>query len=431
MGLFDGLSAGLQFNAARTSAPDDVYPASGGLFGLAFRKPVAGVPVHADSAMTYSAVWACTELISNHIAMLPWRVFRSDGNRRLLASEHPADGLLFRLANTETKSFDFRKALILQSLLKGNGFAEIERTRAGDPAGLWSIDWNRVNPDRDRRGRLIYDVMETNGPNTVFEPHEVIHVRGGPSFDGVTGLSPIDYAKQCISHGLAMEQFGAAFFGNGALPGGVIEWNESVTGPEQQPENWDADAAKNLKKSWLKTHRGSENYGGVQILEPGQTFKSIAVSPEQAQFLGSRQFGVVEVCRWFGVKPHKIAALERSTNNNIESENISHVTDTILPRAVQLEQELDCKLFGRDTRYYNKLNLGALLRGDLKTRQEFYKTMMDRGVYSIDEVRAFEDMNPLEDDAGDLRLVQMNMVSVEQAKANGNTVQNKGASGAG
>ncbi|MDP2610033.1 MULTISPECIES: phage portal protein [unclassified Oceanobacter] len=427
--IFDSLGSGLaNITAARHTEPDDLYPATGGgLFGLTIRRPIAGVPINRDSALTYSAVWACCELITKHLAMMPWRVMKRTGKARSIATDHPADAILYRIANDETNSYEFRKSLVLSALLQGNGLSEIERNRFGEPVSFWGIDWDRVNPDRDNRGRLIYDIAETGQPNTVLKPSDVIHLRGGPSVDGISGLSVIQYAKECFSHGLAMEQFGSGFFGNGAMPGGVIEWKDEAV----QPEGWGSTSARNMKKTWLNSHRGAKNHGGVEILEPGQTYKAIAISPENAQFLESRQFGIAEVCRWFGVPPHKVAELSRSTNNNIESQNIEYVTDTLSPWAVRLEQEVDFKLFGRDTSHYNRINLGGLLRGDMAARQAFYQSMMDRGVYSIDEVRALEDLNPLDNDLGKLRMVQMNMATVEQANATGNTSTPTGATHAG
>jgi len=181
-------------------------------------------------------------------------------------------------------------------------------------------------------------------------------------------------------------------------------------------------AAKNLKNTWKKEHRGAGNNGGIAVLEPGQRFKTVSIPPEDAQFLESRKFSVVEQARWYGVPPHKIGELERSTNNNIEAQNIEYVTDCLMRWAVRLEQEVNAKLLRGN--YYNKINFSSLLRGDLQTRQEYYKTMMDRGVYSINDVLALEDRNPVE--GGDLRLVQMNMVSLDFANQNRNTIQQKG-----
>ena len=235
------------------------------------------------------------------------------------------------------------------------------------------------------------------------------------------GLSPIMFAKQCISLGLAMEQFAAAFFGNGAIPGGVIEWRDAAV----QPKDWGPDSARYQRNTWKKSHKGAANHGGIEIMEPGQTFKAIGIPPEASQFLESRKFGVTEICRWYGVPPHKLADLDRSTNSNIEAQNIEYVTDCLMRWAVRFEQEVNAKLLRGN--YYNKINFNSLLRGDMKTRQEYYKTMLDRGVYSINDVLGLEDRNPV--DGGDLRMVPLNMVSLEQAAKNGNTIQQKTGTG--
>lgn len=416
MSLFSGIGAGLNIDA-RSTSPVSPQQSGGGYFGGLFRQPVAGVPVNRDSALTYGAVWACVRLISEHIAMMPQRVYLSADDKREVASGHPVDRLLYRQANPETNAFDFKQAMLAAALLQGNGLAEIETLRNGEPGALWQIEWDRVNPTRDNAGRLLYEISNGGAANTYLRPDQVLHLRGF-SLDGITGLSVIAFAKQAISLGLATEQFGAAFFGNGAMPGGVIEWADGAVTPDE----WGPDAAKNLKASWKKEHRGAGRNGGLGVLEPGQRFKAISIAPNEAQFLESRKFGITEVCRWFGIPPHKLADLERATNSNIEMQNIEYVTDCLMRWAVRWEQEVNGKLLRGD--YYTKISFNSLLRGDLKTRQEYYKTMMDRGAYSINDVLALEDRNPVE--GGDLRLVQMNMVSLDYANQNRNTIQQKG-----
>ena len=418
MSLFDGLGSGLNFDARKTS-PDQVgSPTGSGFFGQMFRKPIAGVPVNRDSALTYTTVWACVRIISEQIAMMPQRVFEQQGDMRHVAPDHAVDRLLYRQANPEINAFDFKRAMFSAALLEGNGLAEIDRTRNAEPGALWQIEWERVNPTRDSKGRLWYEISNGGAANTYLKPEDVLHLKGF-SLDGIVGLSPIMFAKQAISLGLAMEQFGAAFFGNGAMPGGVIEWNQEAT----QPDGWGPEAASNQKKTWQKEHRGASNHGSVAIMEPGQTFKPIGIPPEASQFLESRKFSNTEICRIFNMKPHKVGELERSTNSNIESEEISHVTDTLMPWAVCWEQEVNAKLLRGN--YYNKINLQLALRGDIKTRTEFYKVMQANGNLCIDDVLAREDMNPLPDGLGQMRFVPLNMVSLEQAHKNGNTIQQK------
>jgi len=416
MSIFSGVGAGLNISSARTTTPESTGTI-GGFIGNMFKRPIAGVPVNRDIALTYGAVWTAVSKISLHIAMMPQRVYASEDGKRYVDYNHPVDTLLYRQANEEVNSFDFRQSLMAQALLQGNGLAEIERLRSGDPGALWGIDWARVNPDRDSRQRLVYEISNGSAANSHLYAKDVIHLKGF-SMDGITGLSPVSYAKHVISLGLAMEQYGSAFFGNGALPGGVIEWGDTAV----TPEGWDISAAKNMKKTWNKNHRGSQRASAIEILEPGQKFRAISIAPEDAQFLQSRKFGITEIARWFNMPPHKMGDLERATNNNIEAQNIEYVTDCLQPWATRFEQEINAKLLrGKN---YTKIGFNSLLRGDLKTREAYYKTMLDRGVYSINDVLELEDRNPVE--GGDLRLVQMNMVSLEQAAKNGNTVQQKG-----
>lgn len=419
MSIFSGVGAGLNISAARTTTPEspDGFGNSGGFLGNLFKRPTAGVPVNRDIALTYGAVWTAVSKISQHIAMMPQRVYANENGKRSVDYNNPVDDLLYRQANPEMNAFDFRQVMMACALLQGNGFAEIERLRSEEPGALWHIDWDRVNPDRDNQGRLFYEISNGGAANTYLRPDQCLHLKGF-SMDGITGLSPVSYAKQVISLGLAMEQYGSAFFGNGALPGGVIEWGDNAIPPEE----WDSTAAKNMKRTWNRNHRGSQKTSALEILEPGQKFRTISIAPEEAQFLQSRKFGITEIARWFNMPPHKMGDLERATNSNIEAQNIEYVTDCLQPWATRFEQEVNAKLLhGKN---YTKVGFNSLLRGDLKTREAYYKTMLDRGVYSINDVLELEDRNPVV--GGDLRLVQMNMVSLEQAAKMGNTIQQKG-----
>jgi HK97 family phage portal protein len=405
--LFDGLTA------KRRIEPEE--PSRGlmnqGLF--TFRPPVAGVSITEQTALTYSAVWACVRIISETIAMLPWRVLEQQGSSKVLNPAHPVDMVLHRRPNDEMTPMTFRETVLGHAVSWGNGYAEIERTKGGEVYALWPITPERVNPDRTQNGTLYYDVCSAGGGgNVAVRAAEMFHVKG-LGFDGTVGYSVVHMAREAISAGLATEQFGSSLFGNGALPSGVIEQEKGVG------ESLSEEAVKNMLKSFNKRNRGARNANRVEYLDAGMKFNPITIKPEEAQFLETREFQVREICRWFRMQPHKLADLDRATHTNIESQNIEHVVDTIMPWAVRLEQELNMKCFPRgDYKNYSKINLAALLRGDSKARGEFYKLMLDHGVYDIDEVRGLEDLNELPNGAGKLRLVPMNMVSIDQA-ANG------------
>jgi HK97 family phage portal protein len=222
----------------------------------------------------------------------------------------------------------------------------------------------------------------------------------------LVGYSVIKMASESIGLGLAMQEFGSSFFGNGAHIGGVL----------QHPKQLSADARKNLEES-AKKRTGGKNSLGVFVAEEGMTYQRIGIPPNDAQFIESRNAQVIDICRWYGVPPHKLAELGRATWANIESQGIEFVTDTLQSWITQFEEEANIKLFGRQQRglFYTKFNLAALLRGDMSTRFNAYAIAHNNGWLSANEIRALEEMNPIKD--GDMYLVPANMMTRENMKA--------------
>jgi phage portal protein BeeE len=141
------------------------------------------------------------------------------------------------------------------------------------------------------------------------------------------------------------------------------------------------------------------------------------VPPEDAQFLATRQFQVVEIARIYRLPPHKIGDFTQSHLANIESSNLDYLTTTLMPWLEAIEQELNRKLFTADERaegYFVEHNMSALLRGDMKSRAEFYTKLRDLGVLSPNQICRLENMNPIGPE-GDIRLVPLNMTSLQNA----------------
>lgn len=366
---------------------------------------VAGVPVTEDTALTYGAVWACVRVIAEAVAALPWAVFRkrSDNGRDRLAT-HPVDWLLGSQPNEETLAFIWRETMLAHVLTWGNGYAEIERDAAGRPVALWIITPDRVEPSRTSSGRIVYDVKNPTGPNTVLEAPDVYHAKG-LGFDGLVGYSVIAMHARSIGVGIAADTFAGNYFENDSTPGGLLKHKSRLSDK----------ARTNLTESWEKRHAGQKNRRKVAILEEGLEWQQTGLPPEDSQLIETRQFSVTDIARIFKVPPHKIGDLSRATFSNIESEELSFQTDTLLPWVVRLEQESNIKLFSLQERgqVFTKLNLMARLRADSAARGVFYQQMLDRGVFSINDVRTLEDQNPVPD--GDARFVPLNMQLLETA----------------
>lgn len=389
---------------AKVSGWDRIEGSSGGarLYGM----PPAGVPVDEMTALRFGTVWACRRTIAETIMQLPWRTYEADGDNRRLASEHPVDMLLHKQPNPEMPAYAFKETGLGHALLQGNQYAEIERRRDGTALALWPLDPRRVTPQRDSQNRLFYEVRNPTGAAVKIPADDIFHVRG-PSYDGLVGLSVIAFARDAISAGLAVERYGATFFGNGAVPGGIIQHAE-----DSKLARMEGQTLTNFYESWESRLKGSGKGSKVMYIDPGLTYKKISIDPDDAQFIETSKATIPRICQWFLVPPHKVGWLERATFSNIEQQAREFVDACIIPWVSRFEQEANIKLL-EGGNYYSKMSVQALLRGDSVARAQYYQPLMDRGVLTINQVLRLEDMNGIGPE-GDKRMVQQNMTTLDR-----------------
>jgi HK97 family phage portal protein len=393
--LFNGI-----FNRSSAPPPEDVNPRI-----YVQGRTQAGVYVDADRGLRQATVWACVTYLSRTIAQLPWHVMqtRPEGGADRMAT-HPVDWLLNVRPNPEMGSFSFRQTMMGHVLRWGNAYAEIQRDMRGVPLALWIIHPARVRVVRDESGGLLYQVDNYHNDGVELTPSEMFHIRGFG--DGPVGLNVIEHAAQTIGWAQATELFGSSFFGEGMNPGGIVETTDALS-----PE-----ALKVLKQTFRDLYQGPKKAGRTAFLDAGMKWQKVSSNPDEAQFNETRQSQVEDICRWFGVPPHKVQHLLRSTFSNIESQNIEVVVDTLIPWVRVFEDEAVYKLFGQNrTGLFTKMNLNGLLRGDSAARANFYKALRELGVFCVDEIRDLEDMNKIGGELGQARLVPVNMQTLERA----------------
>jgi HK97 family phage portal protein len=366
----------------------------------------AGVNVNELNALNYSAVFACVRVVAETIASLPLHVYQRLPAGKQRAPDHPLYEILHDMPNPEMTSFTFREVLQTHLMLWGNAYAEIEWGTDGYIRALWPIPPNCVQLERDGREQLQYRISLPDGTRKVLSEDQMLHIPG-LSFNGIKGISPIGAARQAIGLGLAAEEFGARFFGNGTNLGGVVK----------HPGKLSEVASKNLRASINETYSGLGQSHRVMLLEEGMDFEKVGIPPEDAQFLETRKFQVNEIARIFRVPPHMIGDLERATFSNIEHQSIEFVVHTIRPWLVRWEQSFKWKLFLPSERrsFFAEFVVDGLLRGDTKSRYEAYAIGRQNGWLSADDIRELENMNPLPDGQGQIYLVNGNMIPVSQS----------------
>jgi HK97 family phage portal protein len=379
----------------------------GGGFSFMFGGTSAGKAVNETTAMQTSAVYACVRILAEAVAGLPLHVFeRSTDGGKTLNTGHPLYALLHDEPNEEMTSFVFRETLMSHLLLWGNAYAQIIRDGHGTPTALYPLLPSKVTVEREKGGALIYSYSGDEG-QIKLRREAILHIPG-LGFDGLIGYSPIAMAKNAVGMSIATEEYGASFFSNGANPGGVLEHPAVIKDIQR------------VKESWMSQYGGSANAHKVAVLEEGMKFHQIGIPPEQAQFLETRKFQIDEIARIFRVPPHMVGDLEKSSFSNIEQQSLEFVKYTVGPWVARWEQSLMQSLLlpSEKGAVTIRFNVDGLLRGDYRGRMEGYSTGIQNGFYSVNDVRALEDMNLLPaEEGGDLHFVNGNMVKLADVGA--------------
>jgi len=366
----------------------------------------SGMNVTPDTALTFSAVWACVRILSNSLAMVPLNVIQDINGNKTIAKKHPVHYLIHKEPNSMMGSFTFRQSAQAQAVLRGNSYSLIKRNGANRPIELQLIsEPNDVEPFI-YHNQLFYKI---NGYKLPFPANDVLHIKG-LSFDGIKGKSVLTVARESIGTSLAIQKYGGNIFSSGGAK------RIALTSPKTVNE----DVQTRLKKSWKKKYGNNDNTNNlnnindVAFLEGGLDIKEIGMNPEDAQFVASSEHKIEDVARWFGMALHLIQSQKRPTYASVEQQAIEFVTYSLMPWYRTWEEEIDRKLFRKDEKldFYSKFNLTALLRGDAKARSQFYKDMFNIGVFNRDEIRALEDKNKI--DGGETYYLQQNLAPADK-----------------
>ena len=408
-----GIKSLFGFGQARDKPVDKAADAG---YSFLFGRTTSGKPVNERTAMQTTAVYACVRILAEAVASLPLHVYeyQDDGGKKLV-HDHPLYYLLHDEPNPEMTSFVFRETLMSHLLIWGNAYAQIIRDGAGRVLGLYPLLPDKMEVQRDDKGNIYYVYSRNSDENPTFKEYgniklkaeDVLHIPG-LGFDGLIGYSPIAMAKNAVGMTLACEEYGASFFANGANPGGVLEHPGVLKDPSK------------VRESWNSVYRGVNNAHKIAVLEEGMKYQQIGIPPEEAQFLETRKFQINEIARLYRIPPHMVGDLDKSSFSNIEQQSLEFVKYTLDPWVIRWEQSLQRSLLlpGEKGKYFIKLNVDGLLRGDYQSRMNGYAVGRQNGWFSANDIREMENMNPISDEeGGNLYLINGAMTKLADAGA--------------
>ena len=364
--------------------PGDVTGTTGWQSGMVWAGYGSGTVTN-DSAMRISAVFACLRLLSEAIATLPLDTFERIGGTRRPYRPRPA---YLSFDPPMMPRTEYLSALMLSLLTDGNAFVATPRDAMGSPVSLVPLDPTAVTIVRER-GILFYEVAGTR-----YTGLDIMHIKGMAMPGCLRGISPIAAARDVVRWGASAQDYGLAMMDNRATPPAVIEvpFKEGLADGEAQVR------ARRIATLWNETHGGTSNAGKVGVLTDGAKLSTVAITPEDAQWLESKKFGVSEIARFFGVPPHLIADASNSTSwgSGLAEQNLAFGQFSLRPWTERIE-EAHGRLLTTDglPQVFMRLNLDALLRSSLVDRYDSYATGISSQFLTINEARALEDLPPV------------------------------------
>jgi len=357
--------------------------------------------VTAETAMRCAAVHACVRVLADSVASLPLILYRRTSRGRERATDTQLYALLHDAPNPEHTSYEFREFLMVSLLLTGNAYALIERGKDGTPAALWPIPPDCVGIELTD-GQLRYRLLRADLSIRTLPRSAVFHVRG-MSRDGIVGLSPIAAAREAVGLALAQEEASARFWRGGGAPRIAV-----LIPGISDPETWER-----WRLAIERHRRGIEGGDRISVFPADWRIDKMGISPEDAEFIESRKFQVMEIARIFRVPPHKVGLVERMSYSSLEQQSIEFLTDSLLPWLRRIESAIKRDVippWERDL--YAEHLVDAIVRGDIKSRYEAYAVGRQWGWLNVNEIREKENLNALDGSAGTDYLVPLNMAPV-------------------
>lgn len=349
----------------------------------------AGVRVSADTAMKVSTVYRCVSILANVLAMFPKGMYERLDRGRRPAPDHPIDPIISFKPNRRQNAFVFWRQVCYHLVLRQNAFVQIIQGPKGRGwvGELVPLDPDRVaGPEELADGTLRYTYTRPNGEKyRLIGDVDIWHLQGLSS-DGLRGLSMLDVASDSVGLALASERHAARFFERGVKPTGVLQHEKTLT-----PET-----ARQMSQEFGAVYGGEGGTGKIPVLWDNMKFQPISMTLKDAEFLDSRKFSVSEIARWFGVPPHMVGDVERSTSwgTGIEQQGLHFLIYSLLPWIELIEQSIRFSLVVQADRYYPKMNVNAILRMDARAQAGVFSILIDKGVLSPNECRELLERNP-------------------------------------
>lgn len=325
-------------------------------------------------ALNLSAVYRCTEIITNALAQLDIVVKKKTARGKTTVVKNHAVNLLFEDKTNYLDKYTFIKMMIQSVIIKGNGFAYIQRDGSGTPTHLRYLETQDVNIIWHKERNELYYQIPILGKSKVL-PKDLLHFKLF-SNDGIKGISILAHARRVIAIGGATDNQAEKFFSNGTALSGIISVPQHMSGKQKQE----------LLGSWNTIwSNGGE---GLAVVDGGASYQSISLSSKDSQMIESREFNVLDIARFFGVPASLLNVSGFNGKNTLEDEQANLLVNTLMPYIRMVEAEFAKKLLNdNETNLKVILDTENYLRSNKASLSSYLTSLVQNGIMTVNEAR--------------------------------------------
>ena len=368
----------------RQIQPSLVYTSSGyvdslGRVGRFFEGNWAGAYVDDKTALGIPAIYRGVSLIADAIGALELCAYR---NKREVI---PTPQILVRPVPTETR-METISAMAASLIIHGNYIAVLgDPGLNGYPESIYPVSPDRVEVSRDK-GKIVYKIDEVT-----YDKSQIMHIKNFVMPGDLVGRGILAIAKQALGKEIAINEYASRYFDGGVNPTAVIKSQN----PDLSQEEADA-----LKTAWMAMY-SSRNRAPV-VMNSSTDFEVLSSNAAESQLVEAQTAGLTEAANILGLPPYFLGSPNSSrTYSNVEQENLQLIKWSIQPIAERIEAAFSDLLVRGQTA---KFKYESLLKTDTASRYAAYQTALSSGFLTVDEIREYENLDPMdhEDEENDV-----------------------------
>ena len=373
-----------------------------------------------ETAMKISALYQGMNIICDTIGAMPIYLYREIDGYQQIVEEDKRNKVLSLMSNQTLSALNLKRSLLKDLILKGNGYAIINRI--GDAVELEYIPFDYVTPKKDSTGyyfeiqSFTTDVLGEKFEKRIVTYSDMFVLIRNNKYNSIMGKGLLDYAAMSLDMANEESSYMSNLFKNGLSAKALLIAKDGLK----------SGLKEKLKNDLLKYYSGAKNAGKMMVLEGNFALENLSLSPSDMKLIENKNFTITDIARYLNIPKHLLNIdRQQGTYSNITQERLQLLQNTLLPYVIAIESACNQKLLTEeeiDQGYYFKCNTSEMLKLTPEDQANYMIGLYKEGIVVVDEVRAALNLSGDAQTIAELKNIQLikNKVQLSEIKVDEN-----------